>query len=218
MKEMMETLCSLSSDVWGRYAFSRDPINHRLREEDRLVMTDRANACGRQQAAQLVSRYGRHTAREYAALLGLKLKEKDSAGDGSYVMFASFQEPDQITVYMENLTHAQQLIEENGLGELLGHVDMEEMLIFHELFHVLEAREPAIYTKTERFTLWKIGRLQGKTKLVALSEIAAMAFTQECLSINFSPYVFDVLLPWYHNPKQAEKLYLHILNLRRDNV
>lgn len=216
MQEMVGALRSMGSREWGLYAFGRDPVNHRLEDGQRLQMIDRANECGRRQARELPSRYGKLAAPEYAARLGVQICRKDAAGEGDYPLFASFQEPDRITLYMKNVEDARELIEENGLSELLERVDVEEVLLFHELFHVLEARNPSIYTRTEKITLWKLGPLHGTTRLAALSEIAAMAFTQECLSIGYSPYLFDVLLPWKRSPRQAEKLYRSILKYRRD--
>ena len=216
MQERIGVLRSMSSREYGLYAFARDPVNHRLEDGRRLQMIDRANECGRRQARELIARYGKLAAPEYAARLRVWIRRKDSAGVGDYPLFASFEEPDRITLYMKNVEDARELIEDNDLAELLDHVDLEEVLLFHELFHVLEARDSSIYTRTEKIALWKLGPLRGATRLVALSEIAAMAFAQECLSIDYSPFLFDVLLPWKRNPPQAEKLYRSILNYRRD--
>ena len=215
MRKMVENLCLLNSESWGRYAFGRDPLCGRIGEEQMLAWISQANECGRAKARELRAGFGVHTAREYAELLHVKIKGEDSCGANDYITFASFREPDLITLYLSNIDAASQLITENDLSDLLQSVDIESMLIFHELFHVVESRDPVIFTRTTKLVLWKLGPIKNTSTLVALSEIAAMAFAQESLSINYSPYVFDVLLPWQANPQQAQKLYHRIMDFRR---
>ena len=215
MRKMVTELCLLDSESWGRYAFGRDPLCGRISMEQKSAWISQANECGRAEARELRAGFGAHTAREYADLLHVRIEEKDSCGADDYTTFASFQEPDLITLYRYNVDAAGRLVAENGLSDLLQSVDIESMLIFHELFHVVESRDPAIFTRTAKVVLWKVGPLKNASTLVALSEIAAMAFAQESLSIRYSPYVFDVLLPWQANPQQAQKLYHTIMNFRR---
>lgn len=215
MRKMVENLCLLSSESWGGYAFGRDPLCGRIGEEQKLAWIRQANECGRARARELRAGFGARTAREYADLLHVRIEEENSCGANDYITFASFREPDLITLYLSNIDSASRLITENDLSDLLQSVDIKSMLIFHELFHVVESRDPAIFTRATKIVLWKLGPFKNTSALVALSEVAAMAFAQESLSIRYSPYVFDVLLPWQANPQQAQKLYHRIMDFRR---
>ena len=215
MRKMVENLCLLSIESWGGYAFGRDPLCGRVGEEQKHAWIRQANECGRARARELRAGFGTRTAREYADLLHVRIEEENSCGANDYITFASFREPDLITLYLSNIDSASRLITENDLSDLLQSVDIESMLIFHELFHVVESRDSAIFTRATKMVLWKLGPFKNTSALVALSEIAAMAFAQESLSIRYSPYVFDVLLPWQANPQQAQKLYHRIMDFRR---
>ena len=85
------------------------------------------------------------------------------------------------------------------------------MLMAHELFHGIEYRnKKQIFTQTEKIELWR-RPFSNKSKILCLSEIAAMAFAKRMTGISCSPYVLDVLLMYCYNEEAAEALYEEIL-------
>ena len=46
LAEMAETLAGITDEQWGRYAFSRDPLEGRFDRQQKLEYTKAANACG----------------------------------------------------------------------------------------------------------------------------------------------------------------------------
>lgn len=214
--ESIKQLISLDNIHWGNYAFSRDPLNGKVKEEQRVTMIENANTCGIEQGRKLRAQYGNSSIKEIANHLGLNIKYEDSDGTDSYITFAKFNYPNNITIFEGNIKKANAFIEENQLEELLGEVDISEMLLAHEIFHYIEEQEPTIYTRTEKIQLWKLGPLRNQSTLMAIGEIAAMAFAKELMQITYSPYVYDAIMLYPHNKEQAQVLVNEILTYKKD--
>ena len=58
--------------------------------------------------------------------------------------------------------------------------------------------------------LWR-KPFSNRSRILALSEMAAMAFAKEMTGIRWSPYVLDVLLIYGYNKEAACALYEEIL-------
>lgn len=69
-----------------------------------------------------------------------------------------------------------------------------------------------IFTQTETIRLWSVGPFHNDSTIIALSEIAAMAFAKEMTQISYAPYLMDVLLVYGYSPKEASGLYEEILS------
>lgn len=125
-------------------------------------------------------------------------------------MFACYNSPNKVTLFMKNVVLVEEFIREQNLTSKLDYVDVESILIAHEMFHYLEEYDNDIYTKTTKITLWKLCSYKYKSKLVALGEIAAMAFAKELLSLHYNPYIFDILMLYPHNEDITDKLFNEI--------
>ncbi|ROR28258.1 hypothetical protein EDD66_105199 [Mobilisporobacter senegalensis] len=216
IKESAEKLMLLDDIEWGNYAFSRDPLNRKIDSDLRTHMIKNANFCGIEQARKLKNQYGPATVKEYAKKLDLKIKYEDSDGADNYIVFAKFNYPDKVTIYQGNIEKVTNLLEEKDMNEMMEHVDIESMLLAHEMFHYMEEQDEKIYTRTETIELWKIGPLRNKSKLMAIGEIAAMAFARELLGISYSPYVFDAIMLYPHDGGKTQKLVDEILTFKKN--
>lgn len=214
ISEKIDFLVSISDKEWGEYAFSRDQLNNKISYELKQKMIEKANLCGKEQALKIKRRYHNLSVKEIAEKMNLKIMHKDSNGTDNYIMFACYNSPDKVTLFMKNITLVEQFIKENQLGKWLDNVDIESMLLSHEMFHHIEGNEPNIYTRTEKVNLWKIGFFQYKSKLIALGEIAAMAFTKELLSLSYNPYVFDIIMLYPHDIKKTDELFDEVKTLK----
>lgn len=199
-------LKSITEEEWSGYAFSRDPIGRRIPKDKQMELAVKANKCGKEQADKLRTRFGYKEVLEYAELLGLKITEKDSEGTESYIVFANFNYPDRITIYMKNVEHMGKVIADENLGDLLENVDIKSMLLAHEMFHYMEGQDKDIFTQREKIELWKLGPFNNKSKIIAIGEIAAMSFAKELLNISYNPYIFDTLMLYPHNEEKAINL------------
>ena len=195
--EMIEKLGALTEEDWGKYAFSREPLEGRFSNEQKMQYTHKANDCGREWAEKIARQYGTRNPGELAEKLGMKVKTPKVPVGGGLVLFAQFVEPDEITIFtdcVENLTNT---------------------LLAHELFHAVEEQHvKEIYTRTERVELWR-KPFSNKSTISCLSEIAAMAFAGKLLDLKVSPYMLDVLLVYSYDKNAAWGLYDEIMNMTK---
>ena len=197
--EKIKELLEITDLEWGRYTFSSDPLNRRIKEAQRDEIILKANECGRQEAKKLVDKYGVQPIWQYVRIFKVNIIREDSYGSSNYIMFAKFNYPDNITVFMRNVMQVLTFIREQNLKSILKNVDVESLLIAHELFHYCEAHNPDVYTKTLKIEIWRFGPFHCKSGLVAPGEIAAMAFARELLGLSYNPNIFNVLMLYPHD-------------------
>jgi hypothetical protein len=213
LKEMVTTLMKLPDEVWDSYAFGREPLNGRLTKESRTNFADLAHQTGVMQAVETRKAYPHITVEGIIRKLGIDLEIRKSQDDGNYIMFACYTEPNHILVYKKPIQATVKLLHQKGCQDLLSEKQIEEILLAHELFHWYEYNRKDLATNQKVLSLWKIGPLENKSRLVSLGEIAAMAFAKELLGLSYSPYILDVLLLLTVNLGLARELYHTILGL-----
>lgn len=128
------------------------------------------------------------------------------------MIFAQYTEPDEVTIFMDSVRKAEELMESCDMWELFPDLSsIEDLLLAHEIFHAVEYRNrDRIFTQTEKIELWK-KPFSNRSQIIALSEMAGMAFARELLGISVSPYLFDVLLMYGYNQEAATALYEEIM-------
>lgn len=207
IRNWVEDLLTLTNDDWGRYSFSRDPLIGKIGEEEQVKYREKAEGCALEIAMHLQSEYGDTPVEQLIKLLGIKLFYKKSDMNSVYTMFACFEEPDTITIFRDNAEATDKLLKEQELYELFGNVKTTDLLIAHELYHYLEYALPNVYTVQKNITLWKLGPIKNRSRIVCLEEIGAMTFARELTRLKCSPYIFDVIMMYVQNPMRAKKLY-----------
>ena len=58
LKDMVQTLESVTEEAWGRYAFAREPLERKFTSQEKDAYTVKANACGREWAKRISEKYG----------------------------------------------------------------------------------------------------------------------------------------------------------------
>ena len=100
----------------------------------------------------------------------------DIPNGGGHVIFAQYEESGRITIFMDCIKKAEELIAGEQMEDLFKGADLFSVLLAHELFHAVEQeKRKTIFTQTEKIELWK-RPFSNKSRLIALSEMAAMAF------------------------------------------
>lgn len=213
LARMLEDLTQISSEEWGIYAFSRDPLGAKFQNEERKALAEQAIACGRTYAKRAAAEYDTASPLQILQKLGIKTEFVDMPSNTDRVLFAEFLEPDEVFVYLDAVDKGKELLSEEVRRVLTVQLDLRQTLLAHELFHVLEIRDKKeIFTQTYRYPLWKIGPLKSTSRVLALGEIAAMAFAQELCGLPYSVYVIDVLLLYGYSDNEASGLYEEMMN------
>jgi hypothetical protein len=179
-------------------------------------MTAEAAACGRQFAQRMITDYGSADVSLIAERLNLKLEFQKAQMTGKRVLFASYTAPERIEIMEEPVRRAAVRVqaEAPGLVELFGQAGIMNTILGHEIFHAVEDRfEQEIYTRTEKILLWKLLGYSHYSTIRTLSEIGAMAFTQELNRLSYSPFILDVLLYYDYDSSSAENIYRDILGV-----
>lgn len=207
IKELIKELILIDQNTWGLYTFKRDPLCNKVTDEEKADMIKKASECGRKEAKLLKEKYGACACRQYAQMLGLIISEIEEKNANDYILFAKFNSPNKISININNVKKGEETVDKGNVNLLIGEVKIEEILIAHEMFHFIEGKNKEIYTSITKIMLWKLGPIKYKSRLIALGEIAAMAFTKELLQLSYYPNLFDILLLYSHDEKRAKMLY-----------
>lgn len=207
IKNLISDLRNIDKNIWGLYTFKRDPLCNKITSEEKIGMIEKANKCGIDKAIELRESFGNKTCREYAAKLGLDISEIEERNTDDYILFAKFNAPNKISICKNNVETAKEMVKRENISALIDDVNIEDVLIAHEMFHFLEGQDKNIYTKNEKIKLWNIGPIKYHSGVVALGEIAAMSFAKELLMLNYYPNLFDILLLYPQNENRALALY-----------
>lgn len=211
VERMISELIRLDEIQWGRYAFYHEPLERKFTDEQKTEYTKKAFQCGRQEAVEIKQKYPGMTLREIVRECGLKLYTPDLPAGGGHVIFAQYTEPDEITIFQDCVKKAGDMISQEGLEKYFSETEIGELLLAHELFHGIEyQKKKSIYTQTERIELWR-KPFSNRSRILCLSEMAAMAFAGELVQTPFSPYVLDVVLMYSYNQEAACALYEEIM-------
>lgn len=214
IREMLETLINISDERWGKYGFRREPLKGKFNDSQRLELIKKANECGRVCAEEVRNKYGNISVYDIAKKMNLEVDYPDRPNGGSHIIFAQFVEPNKITIFKDSVNKAEEMIKKEKLAGLFSNVNIEELLLAHEIFHYIEENDSSLFTKTEKIRLWKIGPIKNDSGIVCLGEIAGMAFAKELLKIDYSPYILDVFLVYLYNITAGYLLYNEIINIK----
>ena len=206
LKDYVEKLLSLEPQALEKIAFLPEPRAKHLSAEQRHSLWLQAQACGTREAESLREQLGDCSIDSMIRFCGGQIREIEEIPNPRYALFAYFEKPHDITVNIANALRSEQLIEEYQLEPLLGKVSIRDLLLSHELYHLLESRKKTFFVQQRHVRLFGLGPWALKGKLECLEEIAAMAFSSELLHLRCSPYVYNVIMLYACHPQQAEQM------------
>ncbi|MDO4925514.1 MAG: hypothetical protein Q3980_07595 [Turicibacter sp.] len=212
---MLKDLINVRDEDWGMYAFRRDPLHGKFNREEKLELIEKANLCGSEYAKKIREENGDIDVYEIAKRIGIEVDYPQRPNGGGHIIFAQFVNPNKVTIFKDSVDKALDLIEKEKLNELFNNVNIEEILLAHEIFHYLEEHNGEdMFTKIEKITLWKLGPFKNDSNIVCLGEIAGMAFAKELLELPYSPYILDSFLVYLYHPKVGYDLYKEIIKIK----
>ena len=108
---------------------------------------------------------------------------------GGQVIFAQYEEPDKITVFMDTVDKANALLSRRpNLVNLLGKRSIEQVLVAREIFHAVELRaKDTIFTQTYRLQLWKLGPLKNESGVACLGPDCGHGICPHTAGAGFLP-------------------------------
>lgn len=212
MNRKFEDLILQRDRAWYWYLMSKDPLYSKLDPSSIPSLISRAEECGISVASKLVQRYGTNDIFEIYKLLGISVVESEDTGSFGFY-FLSLYEPDSLVrVYTNRVEEVKEIIRTESENSALFPEKVETHLLAHELYHFRENQSPELFTENHRFTLWKIGPFAYKSRLNALSEIGATAFTKAFCNINYNPCIINYALLLCIAPQSADRLYREVMS------
>ena len=145
--EMNKRLSEVDDISWGMYAFSRDVLCHRIGDEKKRDMIQKAVECGNQLAERTALRFGTTDPWQIARSLGLSITFPKEANVGGRILFALFTPPNQIQIMREPI---QKAASDEQVRRLVTEDQMKNLILGHELFHFLEEEEEENKKKKKR--------------------------------------------------------------------
>ena len=208
----LEHLSNIGQESFALYLLRRDPIQGKISPEDTEEIIRESIKCGHDEALKLLNEFEGLSALEIAKELNLDVKFKGEPGTLEFVYFGLYEEPNQISIYENNISKARDLIEKLGI-DAFKEVSFEDIVLAHEIFHHFEVHDETLYPNTKRINLWSIGNLYTHTSpLVCTGEIAGMSFAKTLLKLEFDPTLLDYIFLLAHDFEQADKLYQKIVH------
>lgn len=214
IKDYLEQLIDLGEEDLERIAYLSDPTAVNLSKNQRHRFFIKAQNCGKKMAVDLKDKYVVDNIEELINLCGGQVVEIDETPDENYALFAYFEKPNKITINKNIIDKSELLIEKHNLEELINYGILRNVLLGHELYHLLESElGKDSFVQRKHATIFKLGKLKIKSKISSLEEIAAMEFAKEILELKHSPYIYNVLMLYAFFPSKANNLAQSYLNI-----
>lgn len=147
IKEMLQKLIMIDDEKWGYYAFRREPLKGKFSEDDKLILINKANECGKKYAQKIREQYSHMNTYDIAKEMGLEVDYPDRPNGGGHIIFAQFVEPNKVTVFKDSINKAEELIISKKLAGVFSDINIEELLLAHEIFHFIEENDDDIFSR-----------------------------------------------------------------------
>ncbi len=206
---MLKDLVEIPPMEWHSYAFAREPLNNKFSDSQRKNWMKKSIACGQKYARKIYEKYNTKDPVELAKFMKMNVSYPETPDRTDRVLFAEYRAPNQICIYMDAVQKANVYLKQPEVREILTeNLNIRYLLLAHELYHNIEdTHKNEIFTQTEKIRLWKLGFIHNDSRVITLSEIAAMAFAQELSCIPYSPYVMNMFLVYCYSPEEASGIY-----------
>ena len=220
LEDLAMGLIAITDQQWNQYAFSRDPINGILTDEEREQFGELSLACADEYVQKYQATGGpERIAEQLNVRVSYPERPSVNAMEANRVLFARYSTPGEIEVFTDCTNLAEEAFSTDSMQKILGKVNIKDVLLCHELFHHLEELDAkTIYTENARKERKIFRIIPNPTRIACLGEIAAMRFAKGILNLPYSPYIFDVLLAYLYDKQVACNLYAKIQQMFGLNV
>jgi hypothetical protein len=179
----------------GDSLLADDAMFLRVAPETRSALVDAALSEGRA-CAESISLHLGTDPWAIAHQLGVAVVESDGdAGFGTVVVFAEYTErPATITLYRAAIERANKQLTASRERNMRNVEDCRPVFLAHELYHHLARNAPRPpFSRAYRVTLLQLGRWRWTSRIASLEEIAAGAFAQTLLGLEFHPRLIELI-------------------------
>jgi hypothetical protein len=199
-RQRFTAAAAYSDRHFAAFLLAADPLAAKLKAAQREQVITGAMQCGAASAQELKERFASMPPSEIAGRLGIKIVAGEPASV-RLVLSSYDSRAVAITLNRGLIAKLKQRLAEELLLPLF---DPEELAVAHELFHVMEARDAAIFTRSFKLTLWHLGPWQYGSTVLAASEIAATVCAKALCRLAFNPLLLEPLILRWAGGESAE--------------
>lgn len=158
-------------------------------EEQKVI--EGAMAAAEDMCSFVRERYSFVHSRDLAKKMGMDIVEQSDASQHIYSYFGLYLPQEQkIILNLEAIQRTEQFIEECVREHVFLIPLLSEIVSYHEIFHGLEERFPDIYTRSQMICRKRFGLFPYQRGLSSASEIGAIHFSKQILSLSYSPCIY----------------------------
>ena len=180
---------------WYERLLEEDSASRLLNSSEKSSIIKQCMQEAQIQKQRLKKLFGEQQADIYIKRLGYQIEEEEPELMPSF-LYMGITEPDRRTVRL-NQTVIRLL-----RAYLEGHVPagsgqrerMMDIILFHELFHVIEESTAGIYTRNVKVPCRILGLFPWSRRIEAASEIGAIHFSKLMAEADFPPYLYTQYL------------------------
>lgn len=203
----------LSTESLSYLELQQDPYFIYIPQEQIQACLNQAIAHGQ----ELANRQPRHT--NYKNLLNDLLRQRitirfhQQHPTNPTIRAQYTRKPPTIEIFRNSIQQMQSFFEQS-----ISAIDEEELIslhLYHELFHHLENQTKANRIRIQ-CTIKQWGPFAIKKELITVREIAAHAFTQSMMKLNWSPLLIDRLIDYFNQGWTNEQIREHFAKVKQE--
>lgn len=191
----LKSLLKLDDYSYYLYLLKADVFRNRIENKDEII----------RQSVECARLYAKELKEKELSLSDLKNKYdlvfEEGLNQNIFNLYdlAVFESPNKIIFHKDNIKI---LEDEIAMEEdpIFAKVSPKDIITCHEIYHKLE--ENRLITDNIYVSYKLFGFIKKKVKLTAPSEIGAMVFVKEFLSLDFNPVLLDYFLARAYNREE----------------
>ncbi|MDR1772669.1 MAG: hypothetical protein LBS02_18865 [Hungatella sp.] len=195
MRTLIEKIAAVEDVKWYSRVLKSHPASCKLSKQEEKEILFYSMQTAETYALELKKRYGSVSGVSLAKAMGLSIKRRSEELRRPFLYMGIF-EPEEGTVILNDstLNAMKGFIKEYGFADLIREDALEEVVLFHEIFHWIEENTPGIYTRSKMLKrpVWNLfPRSRG---LDGAGEVGAIHFSKIMSGISYSPCLYEMCL------------------------
>jgi len=191
----LKSLLNLDDYYYYLYLLNADVFKDRINNKSQIIKqsVECALKCAKQLKDQNIGFY------DLINKYDLVYEEENSQNIFNLYDLGVFESPNKIIFHKDNIRTLEEEIKKEKIS-IFAKVNPKDIITSHEIYHLLE--ENRLITDNICISYQILGFIKKKVKLRAPSEIGAMVFAKEFLSLDFNPVVLNYFLARANNREE----------------
>lgn len=191
----LKSLLNLDDYYYYLYLLNADVFKDRINNKYQIIKqsVECALKCAKQLKDQNIGFY------DLINKYDLVYEEENSQNIFNLYDLGVFESPNKIIFHKDNIRTLEEEIKKEKIS-IFAKVNPKDIITSHEIYHLLE--ENRLITDNMCISYQILGFIKKKVKLRAPSEIGAMVFAKEFLSLDFNPVVLNYFLARANNREE----------------